>query len=439
MPYDDIITRQEAAEAAFKEVINMYEDENNLYHYSYRKGDEQNPNTPIDTKNYAEDPWERAQTPAPKKKGGAGVKIVALALVCALLGGFVGAGVNHAALTAKAGSTTVQVSDRQVAEVKTMKVDGKTEMTMAEVYAANVNSVVSINVSSTTNYFGQSVQTAASGTGFFITQDGYILTNYHVVKGASTVQVTLYNGETYDASVIGGDEDYDIAVIKIDVTGASAVVLGDSGALNIGESVAAIGNPLGELTFSLTVGYVSALDREVTLSSGTTMDLIQTDAAINSGNSGGPLINSSGQVIGINSAKLSSNYSNTTIEGLGFAIPITEAKAIINDLINFGYVTGKPQIGIGAADVSETQSRMYNIPVGVYVSEVYEGGAADQGGIKKGDVIIAVNGETIKTYEELNGIKNKFKAGDKITLTVTRGDQDLDIEIVLQEKKPTAD
>ncbi len=169
------------------------------------------------------------------------------------------------------------------------------------------------------------------------------------------------------------------------------------------------------------------------------MNLIQTDAAINSGNSGGPLINSSGQVIGINSAKLSSNYSNTTIEGLGFAIPITEAKAIINDLINFGYVTGKPQIGIGAADVSETQSRMYNIPVGVYVSEIYEGGAADQGGIKKGDVIIAVNGETIKTYEELNGIKNKFKAGDKITLTVTRGDQDLDIEIVLQEKKPTAD
>ena len=195
----------------------MYEDENNLYHYSYRKGDEQNPNAPIDTKNYAEDPWDKNPGGSPKKKGGSGLsgKIVALALVCALVGGFIGAGVSGA--TTKVNKTSVQVSDREVAQVQTVKVDGKTQMSMSEVYASNVNSVVSINVSATTNYFGQTVETAASGTGFFITQDGYILTNHHVISDASSVKVTLYNGETYDAKVIGSDEDYDIAVLKIDV------------------------------------------------------------------------------------------------------------------------------------------------------------------------------------------------------------------------------
>ena len=184
----------------------MYEDENNLYHYSYRKGDEQNPNAPIDTKNYAEDPWDKNPGGSPKKKGGSGLsgKIVALALVCALVGGFIGAGVSGA--TTKVNKTSVQVSDREVAQVQTVKVDGKTQMSMSEVYASNVNSVVSINVSATTNYFGQTVQTAASGTGFFITEDGYILTNHHVISDASSVKVTLYNGETYDAKVIGSDE-----------------------------------------------------------------------------------------------------------------------------------------------------------------------------------------------------------------------------------------
>ena len=296
----------------------------------------------------------------------------------------------------------------------------------------------------------QEQNVSGTGTGIIMSADGYIITNAHVIYEsdyggkASKVSVVLssdsgYDQTEYEATIVGYDVEADLAVLKIDAKNLVPAEFGDSDKLKVGELAIAIGNPLGfELFGSVTCGIISALNREVTINENT-MNLIQTDAAINSGNSGGPLINSSGQVIGINSAKLSSNYSNTTIEGLGFAIPITEAKAIINDLINFGYVTGKPQIGIGAADVSETQSRMYNIPVGVYVSEVYEGGAADQGGIKKGDVIIAVNGETIKTYEELNGIKNKFKAGDKITLTVTRGDQDLDIEIVLQEKKPTAD
>ena len=439
MPYDNTITRQEAARAAFKEVIDMYEDENNLYHYSYRKGGEQNPNAPIDTKNYAEDPWDKSASSAPKKKGGMTAKLVALALVCALLGGFAGAGVNSAMLTAKAGSTTVQVSDRQVGEVKTMKVDGKTEMTMAEVYASNVNSVVSINVSSTTNYFGQQVETAASGTGFFITQDGYILTNYHVVKDASTVKVTLYSGETYDASVIGGDEDYDIAVIKIDVTGASAVVLGDSGALNIGESVAAIGNPLGELTFSMTEGIVSCVNRAVNID-GTPFNMIQIDCSINPGNSGGPLFNSYGEVVGIVSAKYSS-YSNTTVEGIGFAIPINDVIAMVEDIMTDGYVTDKPYIGITPQNMTAQMAQQYRYSVseGVFVCSVDPGSAAQKAGLQMGDVITKLGDTAISDMNDLNAAKKAYRAGDTVTLTIYRAGQTMEVELTFDAVPQTTE
>ena len=335
----------------------MYEDENNLYHYSYRKGDEQNPNAPIDTKNYAEDPWDKNPGGSPKKKGGSGLsgKIVALALVCALVGGFIGAGVSGA--TTKVNKTSVQVSDREVAQVQTVKVDGKTQMSMSEVYASNVNSVVSINVSATTNYFGQTVQTAASGTGFFITEDGYILTNHHVISDASSVKVTLYNGETYDAKVIGSDEDYDIAVLKIDVTGATPVVLGDSSKVAIGESVAAVGNPLGELTFSMSEGIVSCVNRAINVD-GTPFNMIQVDCSINPGNSGGPLFNSYGEVIGIVSAKYSS-YSNTTVEGIGFAIPINDVVSLVKDIMTNGYVTNKAYMGITPQTMTAQMAQQY--------------------------------------------------------------------------------
>ena len=350
---------------------------------------------------------------------------------------------------------------------------------VADTAMPTVVAITSVSVQEIPNYFRafgfgygtQQYSSEGSGSGIIVGENDdelLIATNNHVVSGATTLSVCFVGNdvvnaeeETVDTSgsdgdvnvedavsakIKGTDESNDLAVVAVQksdipedtLSQIKIAQLGNSDDLQVGEQVVAIGNALG-YGQSVTSGWISALNRNISTDDGTSSSLIQTDAAINPGNSGGALLNMQGEVIGINSAKLSSNYSNTTIEGLGFAIPITEAKAIINDLINFGYVTGKPQIGIGAADVSETQSRMYNIPVGVYVSEVYEGGAADQGGIKKGDVIIAVNGETIKTYEELNGIKNKFKAGDKITLTVTRGDQDLDIEIVLQEKKPTAD
>ena len=416
----------------------MYEDENNLYHYSCRKGDEQNPNAPIDTKNYAEDPWDKNPGGSPKKKGGSGLsgKIVALALVCALVGGFIGAGVSGAAT--KVNKTSVQVSDREVAQVQTVKVDGKTQMSMSEVYASNVNSVVSINVSAT-NYFGQTVETAASGTGFFITQDGYILTNHHVISDASSVKVTLYNGETYDAKVIGSDEDYDIAVLKIDVTGATPVVLGDSSKVAIGESVAAVGNPLGELTFSMSEGIVSCVNRAINVD-GTPFNMIQVDCSINPGNSGGPLFNSYGEVIGIVSAKYSS-YSNTTVEGIGFAIPINDVVAMVEDIMTDGYVTDKAYMGFVPQNMTAQMAQQYRYDVteGVFVCSVDPDSAAAKAGLKLGDVITKIDDTTISDMTDLNAAKKSYRAGDTVTLTIYREGKTIEVELTFDAAPETTE
>ena len=407
----------------------MYEDENNLYHYSYRKGDEQNPNAPIDTKNYAEDPWDKNPGGSPKKKGGSGLsgKIVALALVCALVGGFIGAGVSGA--TTKVNKTSVQVSDREVAQVQTVKVDGKTQMSMSEVYASNVNSVVSINVSATTNYFGQTVQTAASGTGFFITQDGYILTNHHVISDASSVKVTLYNGETYDAKVIGSDEDYDIAVIKIDAANLPNLTLGNSDSLNVGDHVLAIGNPLGDLTFSMSEGIASSVNRTIDVE-GTPFNMIQVTAAINPGNSGGPLFNEYGEVVGIVSAKYSS-YASQSVEGLGFAIPINDVAAMIQDIMTNGYVSNKAYLGITPNTMTEQMAAQYRYDVtkGVFICSVEEGSAADKAGLKMGDVIMKVDGTDVDSYQDLVALKKKYSAGDESTFTIYRDGQQQEVSV----------
>ena len=414
----------------------MYEDENNLYHYSYRKGDGSDT---IDTKNYAEDPWEKAQDGAngKKKKGRFPGKLVALALVCALVGGFVGAGVSAAA---KVNHTGIQVSDREVAQVQTLKVDGSKQMTMSEVYASNVNSVVSINVSATsTNYFGQTVQTAASGTGFLITEDGYILTNHHVVDGASSVSVTLYNGESYDAKVIGSDEDYDIAVLKIDVTGATPVVLGDSSKLAIGESVAAVGNPLGELTFSMSTGIVSCVNRAINVD-GTPFNMIQVDCSINPGNSGGPLFNSYGEVVGIVSAKYSS-YSNTTVEGIGFAIPINDVVSLVKDIMTNGYVTNKAYMGITPQTMTAQMAQQYRYDVteGVFVCSVDPDSAADKAGLKLGDVITKMDDKDIASYEDLVAAKKSYSAGDTVTLTVYREGKTIEVQLTFDAAPETTE
>ena len=292
----------------------------------------------------------------------------------------------------------------------------------------------------------------ATGTGIIMSDQGYIITNAHVIYDsdsqykmgkAKSVQVVLnedyYEGETHlDAEIVGYDIAEDIAVLKVNTTQKlTAAEFGESDDLKVGELVVAIGNPLGfDLFGSVTTGIVSALNRKLTINDHT-MKLIQTDTAINAGNSGGPLINSYGQVIGINSSKMSTNYyGETSVEGLCFAIPMSHAKDIINQLINKGYVSGKPLIGISTKDIDEETSEAYGLPVGVQVRQVTEGGAAAQAGIKVYDIIIAVNGEKVTTYDELVQIKDQFKAGDTITLTVNRSGQDMDINVVLQESKP---
>lgn len=232
------------------------------------------------------------------------MKVTALILACAVAGGLAGWG-GAAIAGSSTSRTAIQQSSRQPVSVQVKNVDGQTKMEPAEVYASVVNSAVSINCSATsTNIFGQQTQTASSGSGFIITEDGYVVTNYHVVSGASSVEVTLYNGDTYDATVIGGDSDYDVAVLKINASGLQPVTLGESADVNVGDTVLAIGNPLGELTFSMSQGIVSSCDRAINVD-GTPFNMIQVDCSINPGNSGGPLVNLYGEVVGIVSAKYS--------------------------------------------------------------------------------------------------------------------------------------
>lgn len=307
-------------------------------------------------------------------------------------------------------------------------------------YKSNSNSAFSWGWGSSST--PESNEIKGTGTGIVMTADGYIITNAHVIYDDSEYQcgkavdvsVVFSDKSELEAKIVGYDTESDIAVLKVDADNLTPATFGNSDELEVGELVIAIGNPLGfDLFGSVTSGIVSALNREISINE-KQMKLIQTDAAINSGNSGGPLLNSCGQVIGINSAKMSSNYSSSaSIEGLGFAIPISEAKNIIDDLISYGYVTGKPQIGISCVDVDELYSRYYNIPQGIWVREVEEGSAAEKAGIKVGDVIIGIEGEAVSSIKEMNGIKNKYKAGDEITLTISRSNEDIEIKLVLQE------
>ena len=410
----------------------MYNDEKNLYHYTYRKDGSESGHEPQAEAQPSVDDQLRAfqdqngpqrpiQEMKPVKKNRMGLKITALALCCALLGGAVGGGVAWG-ISRSGSGTSINVSSRPATTVSINKVDGKTEMSDAEVYAATVNSVVSIRTSATsgTNFFGQAVETASAGSGFVLTADGYIVTNYHVVKDADTVTVTMYNGDEYNALYVGGDEDYDIAVIKVEATGLPAVTLGDSSTLNVGDHVLAIGNPLGELTFSMSGGMVSSVNRTINVD-GTPFNMIQTDASINPGNSGGPLMNSYGEVVGIVSAKYSS-YSDESVEGLGFAIPINDVYAMIEDIMTNGYVTNKPYLGIFGGSMTEQMAAQYryDISKGVFVYSVEEGSAAEKAGLQMGDVITKVDGTDISTMEDLTAVKKQYSAGDTVTFTVYR-------------------
>ena len=363
----------------------------------------------------------------PKKNRKFPLKIAAICLCCVLLGGALGVGGYWLGTKDSQNESQIYVSQRKNTALEVVQVDGKTEMTESQVYNAVAESVVSINATSTTNYFGQTTESASAGSGFIISQDGYIVTNYHVISGAGSVNVTLYSGDTYPAQIIGGDQDYDIAVLKIDISGLPAVVMGDSEQLTVGEHIVAIGNPLGELTFSMSDGIVSCCNRLINVD-GTPFNMIQVTASINPGNSGGPLLNMYGEVIGIVSAKYSS-YANTVVEGLGFAIPINDVRAMITDIIENGAVTNKAYLGIRGGNFSKSMAAQYDLTEGVYVYSVDEGGAAEKAGIQAGDVITKLGGKSIATLDDLNGVKKSYFAGDTAEIEVYRKGQTLTLQV----------
>ena len=411
----------------------MYNDESNLYNYTYRKdGSELSHQRESVRPAGQPGPQGPELEGKPVKKNRLGLKIAALALSCALLGGAAGGGAVWAVSRTAGSESGINVSSRPATQVALHSVDGKTLLSDAEVYAANVNSVVSIRTSATAgyNFYGQPVQTASAGSGFVLSKDGYILTNYHVVKGAETVTVTLYNGDEFDAKYIGGEEDYDIAVIKVEAEELQPVTLGDSAALNVGDHVLAIGNPLGELTFSMSGGMVSCVDRAINVD-GTPFNMIQTDASINPGNSGGPLFNQYGEVVGIVSAKYSQSSNGTSAEGLGFAIPMNDVFSMVKDIMANGYVSNRAYLGITPQTLTEGTAAQfhYDVTAGVFINYVEPDSAADKAGLKMGDVITKVDGTDIKTVEDLNLAKKKYSAGDTATLEVYRPDGTVTVEI----------
>ncbi|MDE6833735.1 MAG: trypsin-like peptidase domain-containing protein [Ruminococcus sp.] len=343
------------------------------------------------------------------------------------------------------------LSAEPVSLIKTDNNSG-TALTREEVVQKVLPSVVGVEseftMTSNNNgyYYGFGMPTTSTaigtGTGVVITEDGYIVTNAHVIYDSEygaglseKITVHMNDDNSYDAEVIGYDTDCDLAVLKIDATGLTSAEFGDSDNLMLGESVIAVGNPLGfDLKNTVTSGIVSGLNRNITIND-KAMNLIQTDTAINQGNSGGPLINKYGQVIGINSSKMSASYGEASIEGIGFAIPSNETSKIIDDLMSYGYVTGKPQLGISCQDVTENVSRMYNMPVGVYITDVSEDSASEKAGLRSGDIITAVDGVKVSTAEELNAQKNTHSAGDTIEVTYIRNGREETTEITLDEVK----
>ncbi|MBR7179102.1 MAG: trypsin-like peptidase domain-containing protein [Oscillospiraceae bacterium] len=312
-------------------------------------------------------------------------------------------------------------------------------LTPSQVYAMNVNSVVAVSNQSTTNIWGQVSETASSGTGFIISSDGYILSNYHVVEGANRLTVITYMGDEYEARLVGFDEMNDVAILKVEATGLDAVTVGSSDALIVGDQVVAIGNPLGELTSSLTVGYISAKDRTIN-TDGSFINMMQTDAAINPGNSGGPLFNMKGEVIGITTAKYSgSTGSGASIEGIGFAIPIDDAVAMTEDLIAHGYLTNQAYLGVSVMNLDANTAALYSLPVGSYIQSVVEGGCAEKAGIQPKDIIIAVGEYAVDGNSTLQTALRKFRAGDTTTVTVFRAGAEIELTVTFDERPQDPD
>lgn len=365
-----------------------------------------------------------------KRRNSKGIaKYIALALICSLCGGVVGSGVTYF-VTGKSGSNNSS-GNTVVADPVSFATDN-TALSAADIYKKVAPAVVMVStksVQSVNGWFQQ--ETEGMGSGFIINNDGYILTNYHVIDGAKEVTVTLSDGQEVTASVVNYDSDQDVAMIKInqDIEVPGVVELGDSDALQPGEEVLAIGNPLSkELSSTLTKGIVSALNRSIETETGVSTNLIQTDTAINSGNSGGPLINTKGEVIGINTLKASDGA-----EGIGFAIPINDVKEKIDSL-------SKPilNLGVSIRVIDESMAKQLNMEEGLYIVEVNEFSPAEKAGLKGGDLIVKADGTRIKTFEELQEIKNSKEEGDTINIEFIRDGKTQNTTITLTSTTNTS-
>lgn len=307
-------------------------------------------------------------------------------------------------------------------------------LSVGEVAKTAKDSVVEITTEGvTTGNFMMQYVSEGAGSGVILSEDGYIVTNHHVISDATSISVRTTDGKSYKASLVGSDEKTDLAVIKIDASGLTPALMGDFESCQVGDTVVAIGNPLGQLGGTVTDGIISALDREITID-GNIMTLIQTNTAINPGNSGGGLFNSSGQLIGVVNAK----SAGEDVEGLGFAIPIDIAQAVIEDLIEYGYVTGRIETGIEVIEISDFQTAMYYRvnTAGLYVYSVESDSSAAKAGFKPGDLIKSVDGTEVKTQEEYDKILENHAVGDKLEVVVSRQGKEQKLSLELTEYSP---
>lgn len=395
-------------------------------------------------------PREPKEPRAPRKspgKAGSFARTVCLCLVCALLGGLGGGAYVASRLTER-----VDALQQGMTELKeqTLAEDGSTfasataageagTLSASTIYDRACRQVVGITTEvAYTNLFGLTSSSAVTGTGFFISENGYIVTNYHVIEyaytGGQDLTVMLHDGTRYSASIVGVEESNDIAVLKIDAANLSPADLGDSDSLTVGDTVYAVGNPLGDLDFSMSTGHVSALDRVIKTDENVdSINMFQIDAAVNSGNSGGPVYNTRGEVIGVVTAK----YSDTGVEGIGFAIPINDAASIAQDLITNGYVTGKAYMGVKLDErYTSMYSQYYGMPLGAYVYSVDPGSSAEKAGLRPGDIITGLGDADVSCYDDLSSAVKSFSAGDTTEVRIYRAGENLTVSITFDELLP---
>lgn len=400
--------------------------------------------------------YTRTEEPLHTEKSQMGVgTLIAVCLVCVLVAGILGIGGTYfafrhqSALSTKEAAVAQELYEALAAEAlsydgeETIRFldqyssDGMEILSPEDIYTSACQSTVGVTIPGySSNIFGQSSSRTVSGSGLILSENGYILTNYHVIEpaytGGTPIQIITFDGMEYTAQVVGVETDSDLAVLKIDAMGLVPAVLGNSDEMRVGQTVYAVGNPLGELTYTMTSGIVSALNRSITTDINITVDMFQIDAAVNNGNSGGPVYSAYGQVIGIVTAK----YSENGMEGLGFAIPINDVYTIANELIANGYVSGKAYLGLTLTTVSASVAKYYNMVQGVYIYSVEPGSCSQQAGLKTGDIITAIDGQELLEKNDLIAAVKEYRAGDSANLTVYRDQAYTIITVIFDEELP---